>query len=216
MTSRSHGGRRNKNPFKTNSRKKIKNLTLKRSSQSYCRWCLLPSVLVILIFQLWSTTFFDPIAATGPSPLVSSENIVLEAAAQTERQPEMPKIFKAKTSREKEALTSQRQTFQKVKEKLKRCRLGIDCRLDQKILIRNTIPENRFFCNNDIKGNGGILIVNPDDCSGRFQSHLFSEKRKNAIFQKILKIYLLLTCLCHIFCFNHFSTNFIRQSHIAH
>ena len=184
MIPRSHGGNRNENPFKTNSRKKI--TKLKRSSPSSCRLCLFPSILIILIFQLWSTAFFDRTAAIEPSPLASSENNVLEAAAQTERQLEMPKIFKAKTSREKEALNSERQTFQKVKEKLKRCRLGIDCRLDQKILIRNTIPENRIWCNRDIKGNGGVLILNkyPDECSGGgAHSHLFSEKRKDAAFQ---------------------------------
>jgi hypothetical protein len=97
------------------------------------------------------------------------------------------KIVTAQSKQEQKALRAMKNEFQHLKDnnQLTACRLDGGCaasssfffRQSKPIILRNTLPENRYFCGKMIQGNGGTLDLKriPESCQSPIP-YLFSPK----------------------------------------
>jgi hypothetical protein len=145
MINRIFGGRNNKKVFYARDfhrRKRLnKKATLANRSNSSVVPCFLS--LCFLLFKVYmqiDALLFEKIQIQDSESHLESYGLYVG-----NRSRETLKIFKAKTSQERRTLTYSKKTFRQLQGKLKRCQIG-DCPRNNPILIRNDIPENRFFC----------------------------------------------------------------------
>jgi hypothetical protein len=172
-------GKNNDNPFKVrqfHARRKLTEGTKVRMN-SLCRCIQMLAGVIVATFTM--RQFLRILRHNGSveptlSPVVSSQANVEHP--EKAKMPLLKKIFKAKTSQQRESLRKARLEFQQLQDKLKPCRLDGDCRgtTNDRILVRNSIPQNRFFCGHLIQGNGIFIFEKfPVVCSYS-RSHLFS------------------------------------------
>lgn len=133
------------------------------------------ALFVIVYGTINYTSYDDIIDSFNPALDISARHEVMEDL----KLPKLKKIFKAKTNEQREDIKRSRAEFKHLVGKLHQCRLDRDCdrMKGNRLLIRNVIPENRYWCGKIIQGNGGVFIFDhyPEACL-RNASHLFSSR----------------------------------------
>ena len=144
---------------------------------STCRFLLFVAIFLFTGLFLFHHNDLVMKFLEGPSVPIEPEQFEQRGRRPEDPRPETRSIFLAQSRQDQNALTSMRNMFQRLRDsnQLIECRLDKgDCtassslffRHSKPVVLRNTLQENRYFCGEMIRGNGGTLEFEtfPSNC----------------------------------------------------